>query len=535
MARLLRSPRTLAPPTLLLLSALTLLTGACDRGGALGPLDHERTEQRKRQREAETAVAPVRLELDSTLANGLIPAGQASELVARIRIAAPEQLDLPRPPARVVLLVDTSASMQDRGIEGAKRAASELVDSLADGDSFSLVVFHSRAEVLMSATIIGAESRTAAKAEIAKMQAWGTTDLAGGLQLALEELARSPLDMAPRAATGDLVAVGPGVWTSGGPDPQVLERVVLLGDGVPNDPSPIAGLTAQFAARGAEITALGYGLEYDEVLLASLAEQTHGSYRFVEDPEAVAALFRDEVLHIQRTVARDLRLALGLGPGVQLLEVVGHPLAWNSNRSRVEIALGSIAEAQTVELIVRFAVGPHSDGAAVELSDLELTFTDVHTGTGDRFERSFLAARASADQAAISEGLVVDVARAGARARTHAATLQVLSLARSGQSEQAKDLLAKTVSAAKHEAAALADDQLDALAEELAALAPELAALAPELPAPARPHPIASGPAKSSTPGDASDRPQPFPAQPSTAGARKIKAAHSAAYNGIHE
>lgn len=512
MARVFRIPRKL-----LLLSALTLLGSACDHdgGGPLGPLDAER-KQLDQPRVSERYVAPVDLELDWALANALVPAEQGSELLARIRIEAPEQLDLPRPPARVVLVVDTSASMKGDAIEGAKQAAIALVDSLAEGDSFSLVVFHSRAEVLMPATVIGEQSRAAARAEIETMQAWGTTDLAGGLRLALEQLAVVPVSMAePNPAIGQ-----PSVATSGGPDPQVLERVVLLGDGVPNDPSPIAGLTQQFAARGAEITALGYGLEFDEVLLASLAEQTHGHFRFVEQPDAVAALFRDEVLHIQRTVARDLRLAMGLGPGVRLLEVIGHTPQWNSSLGRMEVALGSIAEGQRQELIVRLAVGPHSEGATVELSDVELGFTDVYTGTGNRYERAFLAATASADQAAIDAGRDLDISRAGARARTNAATLQVLALARGAQLERAEALLSESVEWARAQAKALSDAELDQQANELAALAPELDKLA---------RPIADA-SVATSPG-----PQAFPAQASPDASRMIKATHSAAYNDLHD
>lgn len=233
MARVFRIPRKL-----LLLSALTLLGSACDHdgGGPLGPLDAER-KQLDQPRVSERYVAPVDLELDWALANALVPAEQGSELLARIRIEAPEQLDLPRPPARVVLVVDTSASMKGDAIEGAKQAAIALVDSLAEGDSFSLVVFHSRAEVLMPATVIGEQSRAAARAEIETMQAWGTTDLAGGLRLALEQLAVAPVSMAePNPAIGQ-----PSVATSGGPDPQVLERVVLLGDGVPMTPARSLG------------------------------------------------------------------------------------------------------------------------------------------------------------------------------------------------------------------------------------------------------------------------------------------------------
>lgn len=518
MTRLNRIPRTL-----LLLTALSML-GACDhqRRGPLGPLDGDEVSdgQHGSDKQVEQPyVAPVDLELDWELANNLVPAQAGSELVARIRIEAPAALDLPRPPARVVLVVDTSASMKGDAIEGAKQAATVLVDSLADGDIFSLVVFHSHAETLMSATLIGDESRAAAKAEIERMQAWGTTDLGGGLRLALDQLVTAPVSMATSEG-GQLVSAGSGVWTGGGPDPSVLERVVLLGDGVPNDASQIASLTQQFAARGAQITALGYGLEYDEVLLGSLAQQTHGHFRFVEQPDAVAALFRDEVLHIQRTVARDLRLALGLGPGIGLIEVVGHVPQWNPNSARNEIALGSISEGQTQELIVRLAVGAHHDGATVELSDLELAFTDVYTGTGNRFERSFLSATATADATALLESRNLEIARAGARARTSAATLQILALARAGALEQSKQLLSESVKWAKDNAKSLEDEELRKQAEQLAALEPELRALARQAA-----QPVAVG---------GQPEPQPFPAQPSPDGARAVKAAHSAAYNEIH-
>jgi len=500
-------------PLLLLLTA-SVSASACDRehgGGPLGPVDVEQIETRDHREhrehreyagvlEAEAQVAPVELGFECSLANQRVLAEHSSELVARIRVQAPKQLDIPRPPARVVLVVDTSASMRGEPIEGAKQAARELVDSLAEGDSFSLVVFHSHAEVLLPATIIGDQSRAAARSKIDKMQAWGTTDLADGLRLALAELSLAPVGA------------------------ELIQRVVLLGDGVANDAGPIAGLTHQFAQRGAEITALGYGLDYDEVLLASLAERTHGHFRFVEEPDAVAALFRDEVLNIQRTVARDVRVGLALGPGVRVLEVVGHPLQWNSGSRRHEVALGSIAEGQSQTLIVRLEVGPHHAGATVELSDLELSFTDVGTGKGDRAERVFLAAIASADQAAISQGRDLDISRAGARARTSAATLQVLGLARDGQLAQAKQQLAAAVSWASSEAAALDDPDLKRQADELASLAPELKALA-------RPRPQAQSQLDLAV-GQGGQGSQ---AGPSPAAQRKVKAAHSAAYNGLHD
>ncbi len=510
------------PQSLLLIAALGLSATACDHHdlGPLGPLDHEQSVEVKTV-ETRAYVAPVDLELEWSLGNELVPAERSSEMLARIHIQAPEALDLPRPPARVVLVVDTSASMRGEAIDGAKQAAVELVDTLADGDSFSLVVFHSRTEVLMDATIIGDQSRVAAKAQIERMQAWGTTDLSGGLAAALAQLSMAPLSMDPEGR----VDLGRGISAAGGPDPQVLERVVLLGDGVPNDPSPIPALAQQFAARGAEVTALGYGLEYDETMLAGLAEQTHGGFRFIDDPDAVASVFRDEVLHIQRTVAQNLGLGLALGPGVEIIEVVGHAVTWNPGQRRMEVALGSISEGQEIELMIRLAVGPHHDGATVELSDIELAYVDVHTGTGARFERDFLLARASADDAAIEAGEDRDLARIGARARTSAATLVILAHARAGQVKEAKRLLDEAVEWARASAKRLGSEDLASQAGELAALRKELASLARTKQKQA---PLATdGP---SIPPSDYALPPPITAE----GARQVREAHSEAYNDLH-
>lgn len=504
----------------LLLSTLTASLAACDhdRGDPLGPLDLEHHTERVERREVHGYVAPLDLELEWTTSHTAVLAGQSTEILARIQVQAPEALDLPRPPARVVLVVDTSASMKGDAIEGAKAAAMELVDGLAEGDSFALVVFHSRAEVLMPSTVINEDSRAAARSKIETMQAWGTTDLGGGLQQALAQLQVAQNIVGAGGSTGA---------QNGAPDPTVLERVVLLGDGVPNDASTIPSTVGQLAARGTQITALGYGIEYDETLLASLAEQTHGSFRFVDDPEAVASLFRDEVLDIERTVANDLRLSVGLGPGVQLLEVIGRPAAW-AGGSKLEVQLGSLSEGQSHDIMLRLAVGPHSDGATVELSDLELSFADVYTGTGQRFERDFLSVEATADADAVEAGEQVDLLRIGARARTSAATLQVLAQARSGDTKGAKLRLREAVDWALAEAEQLEDAELKAQAEKLAALEGELASLAP------RKAPVARSPQPGTGSSAVEQAFAPAPKPSSPRAAQRLREVHSKAYNDIH-
>src|SRR5690606_4880251 len=128
---------------------------------------------------------------------------------------------------------DTSGSMEGAAIDDARQACLTLVSSMKDGDGLAIVTFGSEPKVVLPATRLDAEARGRAKLEIGRIQASGTTDLAGGLSTGLAQL-------------GELTRLT-GASTDG------IKRVVLLGDGVPNDANAMGSLAAQAKALGAPI------------------------------------------------------------------------------------------------------------------------------------------------------------------------------------------------------------------------------------------------------------------------------------------
>jgi hypothetical protein len=89
-------------------------------------------------------------------------------------------------------------------------------------------------------------------------------------------------------------------------------------------------------------------------------------------------------------------------------------------------------------------------------------------------------------------------------------------------------MLGDAVAWAKDTSKQLEDEALRKQAEDLAALEPELRALARQARDAVSHGNLGKGK------GAGGPGPQPFPAQPSAAGARAVKAAHSDAYNGLH-
>lgn len=449
-------------------------------------------------------VEPVRLEVVGELANRMIAAGKPGEVLARIRIEAPERKGVERPRANIGLVVDTSGSMEGDAIAQARTAALTLLGDLRDGDVLSVVVFGSVPEVIVPATVLDPSVRPKIRADIeARMKATGTTDLAGGLSLGLQQVQS-------QARTGE------------------INRIVLVSDGVPNDETSINAMAQQARAYGTPITALGLGLEYHETLLGQVAQESGGKFHFVEDPAKVASVFREEVLRIDSLAARNVTLTLTPGPGVSIVEVPGFtPIP--SGRNMV-VGLPDLADGDVQQVIVRLSVGEHRDGASVELLDGLVSGADAQTGQGVQ-QRAFLGARATRDPAELDEGVDLDVAIAAARATTAAATLQVVSTARAGDVKGATKLLDRTVDDARKLHKAMPDDELGRLIDELVELRPTLKGLAPQVVA------VDPGPH-----GGKGDMVQPSPvAAPSAApepmapaSARDVRRNHEHAYKVLH-
>ncbi len=413
------------------------------------------------------AADPEVVSLASALPQKLVAADKAGEIRVRLRIDAGKLAHSKRPPINVVLVMDSSGSMEGKAIEDARAAALTLVEGLAEGDHFSIVTFDSLAHVLVPSTTIDAASQSSIREHIQKMAARGTTDLAGGLAAGLAEVQRGFL--------------GNGV-----------NRLVLLSDGVPNDESTIPNLSQQAAAMGVSITALGLGLEYNETLLASLAQQTGGKFHFIEDSARVAAVFSDEVLRLERVVARNLSLSLLPGPGVTIEGVLGHNGAPINNRG-LQLGLGDLGEGSHRDLIVRLRVSPHRDGAALELMDAVLGFQDAVVGAGALERRVFVAARTSNDPAQISASRDPEIERQIARALIDTATVDAIALARSGQLAAANTLIDRAEPEARHAAKQFDDAELRSQADGLVKLRKALPTLGPAPQPMQASQPIASG------------------------------------------
>jgi Ca-activated chloride channel family protein len=402
---------------------------------------------------AQRPQTPNLLALDAALANRFVPAAERSDVVARIRVRVPETASLRRPPINLSLVVDTSGSMEGRAIEDARTASVALLDSLRDGDRLAVVTFDSRAAVLLPSTTLDSDSRAEARRRLLAIRAQGTTAMAEGLRLGVLEV-------------------------MGHHDPAGINRVVLLGDGVPNDRGGIEELATSTGARGVSITALGLGLDYDESLMGAIAQRSGGHFHYVAESAQVAQVFRDEVLRMERVVARNAVAVLTPGPGVEVQGVVG--LDATRTDQGVTVTLGDVTEGSTRDVIVRMSAPSRRVGATVELLDVALSYDDAVRGAGRLEARTFLGARATDNVAEREGGRDEEVEHSAARMQLAAGTLAAIRDARTGNVAQAQASLDALLDAAMQRARRERDGVLERQVTSLRALRPALASVAPE-------------------------------------------------------
>ena len=392
-----------------------------------------------------------RIEVSGAMTPSLVRTDKEQEVVVRVRLHGLPLAGKKRPPLNLGLVLDTSGSMEGAPIEQARAACALLLDLVSEGDTASVVTFGTRAKVIVPAVRMTAESRAKAKAALSGVVAEGTTDMAAGLTAGLAQV---------RSAQ----------------TPDSVNRIVLVGDGVPNDAPPVLALADQAKGEHTPVTVLGLGNDFDETLMTALAQRSSGKFQFVDEASRVGAVFKDQILRLDRVVARGAQIHLTPGPGVTITEVIGlQPIA----NGREQVAqLGDLTEDQSRDVFVRVSAKGRRDGQSMELVDAHVTYTPTEGGSELAVD-SYLELAASSDAARLKDATVSDIEHGVTSVRVADGTVKAIALARDGDLPSARKLLEASLRLAREGEKKFGDKALGQKVVELTKLRKTLASLAP--------------------------------------------------------
>lgn len=311
-----------------------------------------------------TAWAPPSQELSVTLTPSRVATmanGPAREQFL-LELVAPSDPTLPglsspgvRTPLNLCLVIDRSGSMEGPPLEYAKQACGYVVDLLSPDDILSIVVFDESVEVLMPPQRV--TNRQAVKDGIAQLTPGYTTNLYDGMQLAANQLSM-------HAESGRAT------------------RMVVLSDGEPTagikDFSSLVNHAGEIKQRGVTCTFLGFGTEYNEELLASMAKKAGGNYYYIPQPQLIPEVFRTELQKLMTVSAMHLKLAFKISRWVTLRGITGHSVPPDSHDFTIDLA--DLERGATMSLVFDFDFTNHPLGH-YRVCGGTLTYTDASGST----------------------------------------------------------------------------------------------------------------------------------------------------------
>ncbi len=257
-----------------------------------------------------------------------------------------------RPELNLSLVLDRSGSMQGEKMEMTRKAASMAVRSLRDEDRVSVVLFDEEIETLVPCTKATAKNRIAEL--LSQVEVRGCTNLCDGW----------------RTGAGQASLA----W-----DQTRLNRVLVLTDGQANrgetDLERICTEVRRQAEAGVQTTTLGFGPDYNEVLLRAMAASGDGNHFYVETPEQLAGFFEMELEGLASTQGTQVRLHLD--PLVEGLEA--WPLADMNRTHGGALKLADLVAGCPLEVLVRVRVSALR-GHRGPLLKLQLLYRSASSG-----------------------------------------------------------------------------------------------------------------------------------------------------------
>lgn len=320
--------------TMTALGALALASGNAEAGKSTGALQ-------------------LRTSVDRPL---LVTEGDGKKVVIKIEVEGEKIALARRAPLNLAIVLDRSGSMSGAKLEQAKQAASMLIDQLSESDIVSVVLYDTEVDVLVPARRLDGR-RSEIQRMINRVQTGGSTALYAGVEKGGDQLREFF-------------------------SKEKINRVILLSDGIanvgPSSNREIARLGTDLARDGMSVTTIGLGDDYNETLMAALAEASDANYYYVADVETLPDVFAKELGELQSIVARDIEIEIRCPKGVRPLRFLGRP---EELKKRTEsVAFSTISSQQVRELYLECLVEPEGLGSVSEIAQCSVRFKNAANG-----------------------------------------------------------------------------------------------------------------------------------------------------------
>jgi Ca-activated chloride channel homolog len=321
-----------------------------------------------------------------------------------------------------ILVLDRSGSMAGAKMEAAKNAGFRLIQQLKATDQLAIVSYGTDATVDLQLMKMDLAGRQKAKQSLNRIQEGGGTNIEGGLIFALE-MAKA----GSRATNGRVIFLSDGRPTEGNRNWQILNRLgVAIHD------------------EGFKVTTIGVGDDYNEDLLEKIALSGAGRYHHIQKAEKLGQIFRDELRHARRSIARNVALQLPFRlNGWTLQEVPGYswvkkfPGALETEMHN-QIQIGDMASGETRHIFAKWTRVEATSISAETFLAPAIRYADTHGKVRTlRHQSGLFHIPYEKDQATVERTIDRDIKQRIAAVKSSLAVTRSMKFFQAGKSKRA--------------------------------------------------------------------------------------------------
>lgn len=311
---------------------------------------------------AATSAQAAQVKLDVAMGSASALANTKQTAYVRVAMTGFEYKDKSaRPPVNVALVLDKSGSMRGEKLAKAKEAAIMVIDRLRSDDIISVVAYDSRVTVLVPATKVSDKSNI--HAAIRSLEAGSNTALFAGVSKGAAEVRKFI-------------------------EEERVNRVILISDGLanegPSSPGDLAELGSSLIREGVSVTTIGLGLDYNEDLMAALAQKSDGNHMFAEKAQDLASAFEREFGDMMSVVAKNVSITISCAPGVRPVRALGREVSISGQN--VYAGLNQIYGGQDKYILLEVELTTGSVGSQTPVASVDIAYMNMATNTNDRLQ-----------------------------------------------------------------------------------------------------------------------------------------------------
>jgi Ca-activated chloride channel family protein len=356
------------------------------------------------------------INLTATLATPVIQAGKPQKAflkVAMTGFALPTREQ--RAPANVAIVIDKSGSMAGERIDNARRAAIMAVDGMGSNDIVSVIAFDDKVDVVTPATKV--TDKNLIRAAIARIRPGGGTGLFAGVSKGASEV-RKFLDK------------------------NRVNRVILLSDGQanvgPSTPAELGQLGSSFAREGISVSTIGVGLGYNEDLMTQLAGYSDGNHAFVENPQDLARIFKQEFGDVSSVVAQEIDVSIHLKYGIRPIRILGRE--GEISNDVVHLRMNQLYSEQEKFVILEVEIPAGKAGQNMNLAAVNVSYLNMQSKNKDSMSRA-VAVGFSDSAEVVAKAVDKKVMTSAVQQVSNVTSKQALKLRDEGKVEEARRVL----------------------------------------------------------------------------------------------